>query len=263
MDVLNQENQNSYNQIDVGFAVELELKEVIGKQLVSERQVLDFKMECRGMLQTIVSRIHKKSPLTYTLVRNLNSLDPCEIIKNDEDKSCERFKRVLNVLHACNKVDIGKCDIILEEYRVFLRSARHSKHFKLFDKENQSLDELYFSEMNNCIEVSNVWPVMKILLLLSHGQASVERSFSVNKEVSEQNMSEQTLVARRMIKDHICSVGGLTNVIVTQDLLNSAQGSRQKYMLHLELKRSESEKKEKGEKRKAVEMEAEVIRKKN
>jgi hypothetical protein len=85
-----------------------------------ERQVLDFKMECRGMLQTIVSRIHKKSPLTYTLVRNLNSLDPCEIIKNDEDKSCERFKRVLNVLHACSKVDIGKCDIILEEYRVFL-----------------------------------------------------------------------------------------------------------------------------------------------
>jgi hypothetical protein len=49
-------------------------------------------------------------------------------------------------------------------------------------------------------------------------------------------MSEQTLVARRMIKDHICSVGGLTNVIVTQDLLNSAQGSRQKYILHLELK---------------------------
>jgi hypothetical protein len=31
VDVLNQENQKSYNQIDVGFAVELELKEVIGK----------------------------------------------------------------------------------------------------------------------------------------------------------------------------------------------------------------------------------------
>lgn len=100
----------------------------------------------------------------------------------------------------------------------------------MFDKENHSLDELYFSEMNNCIEVSNLLPVMKILLLLSHGQASVERSFSVNKEVSEQNMSEQTLVAHRMIKDHICSVGGLKNVIVTQDLLNSAQGSRQKYV---------------------------------
>jgi hypothetical protein len=54
VDVLNQENPKSYNQIDVGFAVELELKEVIGNKLVSERQVLDFKMECRGMLQTIV-----------------------------------------------------------------------------------------------------------------------------------------------------------------------------------------------------------------
>jgi hypothetical protein len=39
VDVLNQENQKSYNQIDVGFAVELELKEVIGNKLVSERQV--------------------------------------------------------------------------------------------------------------------------------------------------------------------------------------------------------------------------------
>jgi hypothetical protein len=33
VDVLNQENQKSYNQIDVGFAVELELKEVIGKKI--------------------------------------------------------------------------------------------------------------------------------------------------------------------------------------------------------------------------------------
>jgi hypothetical protein len=54
-----------------------------------------------------------------------------------------------------------------------------------------------------------------------------------------------------MIKDHICSVEGLTNVIVTQDLLNSAQGSRQTYMLHLELKRSESEKKRKGREEKS------------
>jgi hypothetical protein len=62
-------------------------------------------------------------------------------------------------------------------------------------------------------------------------------------------MSEQTLVARRMIKDHICSVGGLNNVIMTKDLLNSAQRSRQQYMLHLELKRSESEKKKKRARR--------------
>ena len=39
VDVLNQENQKSYNQIDVGFAAELELKELIGKKLVSERRI--------------------------------------------------------------------------------------------------------------------------------------------------------------------------------------------------------------------------------
>jgi len=47
-------------------------------------------------------------------------------------------------------------------------------------------------------------------LLLSHGQASVERGFSVNKELVVENQSEQTLAARRIIKDHIIHV----NVVV-------------------------------------------------
>ena len=41
------------------------------------------------------------------------------------------------------------------------------------------------------------------LLLLSHGQATVERGFSVNKEMIVENQQEQSLVARRVIKDHI------------------------------------------------------------
>ena len=37
------------------------------------------------------------------------------------------------------------------------------------------------------------WSVCELELLLSHGQASVERGFSVNKEVVVENQSEQTL----------------------------------------------------------------------
>ena len=38
-----------------------------------------------------------------------------------------------------------------------------------------------------------------LLLLLSHGQASVERGFSVNKEVMVQNLAEQSLISQRII----------------------------------------------------------------
>lgn len=119
VDVTEKSNLKNYNQIDVGFATNLKIKDLLAKKLV-----LEFRMECREMLQMIVARIVKKSPITYALVRNMSALDPSEIVKKDEDKSCDNFRRVLNVLHACKRVEIKMCDQIMEEYRLFVRSAR-------------------------------------------------------------------------------------------------------------------------------------------
>ena len=41
------------------------------------------------------------------------------------------------------------------------------------------------------------------LLLLSHGQATAEHGFSINKEVEMCNMTEDTIVAQRLICDHV------------------------------------------------------------
>ena len=55
-----------------------------------------------------------------------------------------------------------------------------------------------------------------MLLLLLHGQASVERGFSVNKQLEVVNLQEGTYVAQRIICDHIHSVGGLLNVVINK-----------------------------------------------
>ena len=45
--------------------------------------------------------------------------------------------------------------------------------------------------------------LLKILLLLSHGQASVERGFSVNKETEVENLLEHSLVVQTTCRsDH-------------------------------------------------------------
>ena len=41
------------------------------------------------------------------------------------------------------------------------------------------------------------------VLVLQHGQASIERGFSVNKEAMEVNQLEESLVAQRIIHDAI------------------------------------------------------------
>ena len=74
----------------------------------------------------------------------------------------------------------------------------------------------------------------------------VERSFSVNKAVSKQNISEHNLAAWRIVKDHIHHVGGLRGVVITKELLNSIQCGRQRYHAYLEERQTEKEKKDKG-----------------
>ena len=85
-----------------------------------------------------------------------------------------------------------------------------------------------------------MWAVVKIILLLSHGQATVERGFSVNKEVESYNLREDTFSARRIICDHVNAVGDIFNVdVANKQLQLSASGARQKYLAHLEEQRKQ------------------------
>ena len=60
-----------------------------------------------------------------------------------------------------------------------------------------------------------LFKVVQHLLVLLHGQASVERGFSVNKELEVENLANQSLVAQRLVCDHINAVGGILNVSIS------------------------------------------------
>jgi len=72
------------------------------------------------------------------------------------------------------------------------------------------------------------------LLILSHGQATVERGFSVNKEIETCNMQEDTLVAQRLVCVYVTRHGGVTKVPLTKELLSSVASARTRYRLYLE-----------------------------
>lgn len=262
IDVVNTDNHTSPKNIDVGFVSDMELKSLIAQKKVSERQVLDFKIQCKVFLLKLVEKLKTKSPLSYTVVRNLSCLDPSEICKGNTDKCCDKFRRVLSTLENCKKVNVNDCDNLLDEYKKFVDEVKYDKDFKNFQKTEDRLDKLYFDKMNNNKEFSSLWNVIKLLLLISHGQATVERGFSVNKEVSEQNILENNLVARRIIKDSVKSIGGLRSVLITKELLTFARDARKKYQQHLDDVKADNEKKKKGEKRKEIEEEIDTIRKK-
>ena len=49
----------------------------------------------------------------------------------------------------------------------------------------------------------NLVKVAKLVLTLGHGQASVERGFSIKKSILKTNMEEESIVARNLIRNHI------------------------------------------------------------
>lgn len=144
------------------------------------------------------------------------------------------MKRMLKVLVDAKKVDANKCDDILRQFGEFIDStvAASPSDFKDFQLSDR-VDVLLHRSMASNASYSDIWPVCRRLLLLSHDQASVERGFSINKELEVENLRHVSLISQRLIVDHIHSVGGVLNVEITKELIYFASGARQRYMAHL------------------------------
>mgnify|MGYP001602198842 CR=1 FL=1 len=97
-----------------------------------------------------------------------------------------------------------------------------------------------------------LWQVVRGLLLLSHGQASVERGFSINREISVPNLQERSFVAQRIVVDHILSVGGVLEVNLDKKLISSVCGASAQYKAFLEDKRLAKDRELNSLKRKAL-----------
>ena len=65
----------------------------------------------------------------------------------------------------------------------------------------QALDAgliLYYEHLRGKKEYSHRWRLVERLLLLSHGQATVERGFSVNKQCTAENLLKKSLKGKRL-----------------------------------------------------------------
>lgn len=76
---------------------------------------------------------------------------------------------------------------------------------------------------------------------LSHGQATVERGFSINANLIVENLQEESIAAQRIVHDSISHAGGVLEVPLVRELLRSVKGSHQKYLAALDTKRTQNE----------------------
>ena len=128
------------------------------------------------------------------------------------------------------------------------------QRFLFFKSGEDRLDSFLSEILQMQVEYQDLWLTMQLLLTLSHGQATVERGFSVNEEVLTPNLQEVSLQAIRLVHISVLAQNiKVADFVITEALLSSCSHASNKYSMYLMEKKEEKEKTEKGRKRKALE----------
>lgn len=101
-------------------------------------------------------------------------------------------------------------------------------------------------------------------MTLSHGNANVDRGFSINSECLVENMRNELLIAQRCIYDTVSALGGVSNLTIEKALILSAKNAHSKYKEAKEKKKAllDEEQTEAAKKRMALLMVKELEAKK-
>src|SRR5215813_6861151 len=227
-------NHNAKSKVSLGFSADQILKEKFLKKEVSQGEVFTLKKDCQQAILVMLQHLLKKCPINYSVVRNVSCIDP-RLMANNPEKSQNRMKNILMVLTQNKRILQKDCDNILLRFGEFLEKIVKTRMYEYnsFDPKSMSLDT-FFSPYFTDSHYSEVWKIFKIIMILSHGQASVERGFSVNKAVEIENLKDSSYISQRIILEYIKFSGGILNIDINKDLRVAASSARKKYTQYIE-----------------------------
>ena len=95
--------------------------------------------------------------------------------------------------------------------------------------------------MQDHTQFTKFWDIFKMLLTISHGQASVDRGHSVNKDLLIVNRHEKTVMALHTVHDSISTLEDhFTKLPLTPAMKRHVMSVRMRYGQYLDEQRKES-----------------------
>jgi len=104
--------------------------------------------------------------------------------------------------------------------------------------QNVRLDAFYHKLIGGKAEYADLFAVVKFVMILSHGNASVESGFSVNEDLLVENQHEESLVAQRQIYDGVRNLEGLSKVQIDKRMQQNTRGAHSRYQAAMQAKKA-------------------------
>lgn len=238
IDLKNKNNLVLIQYIKLGYSVRSELR----KQHLSDLEMAKFKKECREMLISLCLKLLEKSPIKYQLCKGISFCDP-SLLAKFEDTCIKRLHLTLEIFQDKKWLSGVDCDTIEKEFRNLVIKPEVRNSVKLF-KRNDRLDHFWMLVLQNSDSPKVLVDFMQKVLIISHGNAFVERGFSINKEVVVENQLPRSLIAQRQVYDGVQALGGLKNVEVTKKMILKMRNARSLYSEALEAQKQDNERKQ-------------------
>ena len=239
---LDYNKENSYlKKPDIGFGANAVIKDKTEKDEVTLAQVENFRDGCRVFLKSMTCKLVEKSPLQYAIVRNAKCLNP-EVISNNESLAKKRVKDLVENLISLKWITARIGDEVNSEYKRYLEKVviKNRESFLKFSKAEDRVDEFYFSTVGGLDAYPQLCKVIKMILTLFHGQASVERGFNTNKEMLQPNLTSKSLTSQRMIYDHMkANKSSPESFVITKQLKDSVKKARSRQKTDLAEKKEQ------------------------
>ena len=240
VDMEKKANLKSNKECTIGFTTEGLLSDLVKKDLIDNSTVQEFYDCVRQCVRAAMGKLIEKSPLGSVVVRNAVVFNPECILENSISGLEKRLKVLLQHLLSLKLISgKGVADEAYDQYSS-LKSDVEVANIDVSKIER--LDDFYFKQMK-VSKYPQLASVIQIILTLSHGQADVERGFSVNAGVLQDNMKEDSIVSKRLVKDYLISNSLQPHTVeVSSQLRASCRHARQRYQQYLEEKKKEKEK---------------------
>ena len=173
---------------------------------LKEDRKRQFKKDCRIIIITLIKKLQERCPLAYQLARSASSLSPLDMVRN-KAKCSTQFISLVDKLYSGKWISSVAADEVKKEYDLLLDATQqeHKDAFLTFDYRKESVDKFLATFVHGNTRYKNCWNICKLIFTLSHGQASVERGFSVNKELLVENLQKVSLVSQRIVYDYFFS----------------------------------------------------------
>ena len=166
------------------------------------------------------------------------------------EECVERFHSLCDTLIDANRLAPHAADRASHSYQDLLRSkdfSNRAKDYMRLPAEERRLDSFFKDELAEHNDCAELYRIIKSVLIMSHGNSEVERGFSVNKSLLQDNQHERSLISQRLVHQAIPKTGKkFLEMDIDKQMMIDVRFSKQKYMAYLEDKRNEKTEEEKA-----------------